>query len=158
MSKKEQWQKELATSRTALNELLDSLTPEQWLAPVFGEGDGWSIADVVAHLVETERGMSIHIYKIRREKETVPAGFDLTQWNAGLKERAGRVSPEELRKQLPQVRNRTLKEMDTLQDSEWQLTGRHPARGTITVEQYYETIAGHEKTHTQDIKAALKTQ
>lgn len=156
MNKKVAWKQQLDQSRANLESVLDQLSSEQWQTPVFSEGQTWTVRDVVAHLVENERGMSIHIHKIRKGRETVPENFDLQEWNAGLKSRAGDVQPGELRKQLVEVRQRTLQEMETLSPAEWELTGRHPFRGVITIEQYYETMADHEATHTQDIKTALK--
>ncbi|MEZ4663281.1 MAG: hypothetical protein R2911_37525 [Caldilineaceae bacterium] len=32
---------------------------------------------------------------------------------------------------------------------------RHPSRGVITVEQYYETMYGHELMHGADIRQAV---
>jgi hypothetical protein len=56
---------------------------------------------------------------------------------------------------MPKVRARTLQVLDSINEDEWELQGRHPSRGLITIEQYYETIAGHDMTHTRDIKRAL---
>lgn len=155
MDKKEFWQEQLSQSRAALEALLNQLAPEQWQTPVFSEEQSWTVQDVVAHLVENERAMSIHIHKIRKGEETVPASFDLQQWNAGLKTRTGAVSPAELRQRMIEVRAKTLQGLATITEADWQLTGRHPARGVITIEQYFETIAGHETSHTTDIKTAL---
>jgi hypothetical protein len=69
----------------------------------------------------------------------------------------GAPAPEELLSALEATRTKTLEVMSTLKDEEWSLTGRHPSRGIITIEQYYETIAGHETTHAQDIQKALGT-
>lgn len=149
------WQAKLAESRAALLSFLDQLVPEQWQTPVFSEGDTWSVATVVGHLVDSERGMSIHVYKIRKGEETLPEGFDLERWNAGVKKRIGDISPAELRAGLLAVRARTLEGLVTLADAEWSLTGRHPSRGVISVEQYYETIWGHEVGHLQDMQKAL---
>jgi hypothetical protein len=105
--------------------------------PIISEGNTWTVLDIVAHLVENERGMSIHVHKIRKGQETVPPDFNLNQWNAGLKGRMGHPSPAEL--------------LANMAD----LAGRHPARGVITIAQYYETMAGHDAWHTNDIKKAL---
>jgi hypothetical protein len=35
------------------------------------------------------------------------------------------------------------------------LQGKHPVRGMITIEQYYETMAMHDIGHINDIKKAL---
>jgi hypothetical protein len=153
---KSELKQKLAQTRADLENLLASLTPEQWRTPVISEGDTWTVLDIVAHLVENERGMSIHVHKIRKGQETVPADFDLTRWNAGLKGRAGAPTPAELLQALAQTRAKTLEVLETIRDDEWNLTGRHPARGLITIAQYYQTMAGHDSGHTHDIKKALR--
>jgi uncharacterized protein (TIGR03083 family) len=155
VDRKTKWTQELAESRAALLECLSGLTPEQWDTVVFSEGDTWTVTTVVSHLVENERGMSIHVHKIRKGRETIPEGFDLENWNKGVKERMGNLTPSELLEALETTRAKTLEVMHSLQDDEWTLTGRHPSRGVITVEQYYETMAAHERGHTEDIKRAL---
>jgi hypothetical protein len=79
----------------------------------------------------------------------------LNQWNAGLKGRMGNPTPTELLQALAQTRAKTLEVLNSIRADEWSLTGRHPARGVITIEQYYETMAGHDTWHTNDIKKAL---
>jgi len=153
--KKKIWKQKLAQSRMALRMLLAALKLEQWETVVFSEGDSWTVATIVGHLVENERGMSIHVHKIRKGEETVPAGFDLEVWNAGLKERMGEAGPGELLEALATTRAKTLEVMDSLQDQDWALAGRHPSRGIITIEQYYETMHFHELAHTEDVKTAL---
>ncbi len=151
-----QWKRKLSESREALFELLRGLAPEQWQATVFAEGETWTVATVLAHLVESERGMSIHVHRIRKGEETVPEDFDLERWNAGLIRRTGDVSPEELMANAVSTRAKTLEVMESLDDGEWELTGRHASRGEITVAQYYETIHAHEVGHLGDIRAALR--
>jgi len=153
--RKTEWKQKLAQSRMALRTLLTSLTPEQWSAPVFSEGANWTVTTVVSHLVEGEVGMSIHVHKIRKGEETLPEGFDLERWNAGVQKRMGQPAASELLAQLAETRAKTLTVMDSLNDADWDLTGRHPSRGVITIEQYYETIHFHELSHAQDIKTAL---
>ena len=133
--------------------LLNGLSPEQWQTTVFAEGDTWTVATVLAHLVESERGMSIHVHKIRKGEATIPDDFDLERWNAGLTRRTGDVhlrtaiAPGELMANAEATRAKTLEVMDSLEDSEWALTGRHASRGEITIDQYYETIYVHEVGH-----------
>ena len=149
------WTRKLNESRTALFALLDGLSPEQWQTTVFSEGDAWTVSSVLAHLVESEQGMSIHVHKIRKGEPTIPDNFDLERWNAGLTQRTGDVAPDELMTRAIATRAKTLEMMDSLNDHEWELTGRHPSRGEITVAQYYETIHAHETMHLQDLRAAL---
>ncbi|MGB5050296.1 MAG: DinB family protein, partial [Caldilineaceae bacterium] len=145
----------LADARATLLETLNGLSPEQWEQVVFGEGDQWTVNTVVGHIIDGERGMSIQVHKILKGEETLPDGFDLTRWNAGVKKRIGDLSPEELLAGLKATRARTLQGLNGLEESDWERTGRHPSLGVITIEQYYETIAGHDRMHLQHIKTAL---
>lgn len=154
-NKKDIWREKLAQARQELLTLLNSLTPDQWNSSVFSENETWTVATVLSHLIDAERGMSIQIHKTRKGEPTVPEGFDIHRWNASVKKRIGDLSPAELLAALESTRAKTLEGLESLQDAEWTLTGRHPTRGIITIEQYYETIAGHDLGHAQDIKQAL---
>lgn len=155
VDRKMEWQQKLAESRAALLTLLNSLQSEQWTQPVFTEGDTWTVTTVVSHLLDSERGMSIQIHKTRKGEETIPEGFDINRWNAGVQKRVGNLSSAELIAGLETTRAKTLDVMNSLQDDDWARTGRHPTRGLITIAQYYETIYGHELSHAEDLKRAL---
>jgi uncharacterized protein (TIGR03083 family) len=148
-------QEQLAAARQELLTLLHSLTSAQWGMQVFSEGDNWDVTALVTHLAEGERGMSIQVHKIRKGEETVPENFDLNRWNAGVRTRMGTRTPAELFALLEATRERTLATMASLRKDEWSLTGRHPSRGVITIAQYYETMAAHDRLHAQDIRKAL---
>jgi hypothetical protein len=154
--KRTHFKQELTKARTDLINLLTLLTDRQLQTPIISEeSQSWTVLDIVAHLLENERAMSIHVHKIRHGKETVPAGFDLDKWNEGLK---GRLEPRplpDLLEDLAQTRAKTFEVLESIKDEEWGLRGRHPARGTITIAQYYETIANHDRWHTNDIKQGL---
>lgn len=150
--KRSHWQQKLSESRRALLAFLNELPAEQWTSPVFSEGEPWTITTVVSHLLDSERGMSIQVHKIRKGEETVPADFDITRWNSGVQKRIGDRTPAELLSLLDATRAKTLEVMNALRGEEWALTGRHPARGIITIEQYYETIHAHELAHLADME------
>ena len=78
---------------------------------------------LVGHLIDGERGLSIQIHKIRKDEETLPAGFDLTQWNAGVKQRIGSPTPAELLAGLEATRARTLQGLHSLAEDDWERSG-----------------------------------
>ncbi len=156
MSKAESWKNKLTESRTGLIEFLAELEPAHWGTIVFSEGNDWTVHTIVGHLIDSEKGMSIHVHKIRKGEETVPEGFDIDRWNAGVKQRVGTPTPDELLAGLKATRAKTLEMMATIKGDEWSLTGRHPSRGVITVEQYYKTMHEHELMHTTDMKQAVE--
>ena len=155
IKKVQHWQEKLTESRTELRRVLAALTPAHWTHPVFSEGETWTVKTVVGHLIDTERGMSIHVHKTRKGEPTLPENFDLDRWNAGIHERMGERSAEELLAGLEATREKTLSVLASIREDEWDLTGRHPSRGVITIEQYYETIHVHELSHARDINRAL---
>jgi hypothetical protein len=154
-TKRQLCEERLNQARDELMILLASLSLQQWHTTVISEGQDWSVADIVTHLTENERGMSIQVHKIRQGRETVPEDFDLQKWNAGLKGRHGPATPDELLAGLAQVRLKTLEVLATINEDEWALQGRHPSQGIITIEQYYETMAGHDQHHIADIRRGL---
>jgi hypothetical protein len=153
--KKNELKQKLDQARSELTALLTSLTNAQWRTPVISEGDTWTPLDVAAHLAENERAMSIHIYKTRQGRETVPESFKVDDWNAGLKGRIGAPTPTEALQNLAQARVKTLEGLETINDEEWGLKGRHPVQGLITIEDYYHVIASHDLSHLNDIKQGL---
>jgi len=152
--KRTHWQQKLSESRRDLLAFLEALPADAWTTPVFSEGEPWTITTVVSHLIDSERGLSIQVHKIRKGEETVPPDFDINRWNSGVQKRIGDLAPAELLAALVTIRAKTVDGMNSLQPAEWTLTGRHPARGIITVEQYYETIHAHELAHLADLQKA----
>jgi len=145
----------LSETKAALDAILQNLIPEHWELMVFSDGDSWTIQDMITHLVEAEMGMSIQVHKIRQGKETIPTGFDLDKWNSGVKQRMGELSPTELIQKMAEVRAQTLARLDTIEEHEWALQGRHPSMGMSTIEQYYQIIAAHQQQHAADIQRAV---
>lgn len=156
MSHQQKWNEKLSSLRADLIACLNGLPETAWQTPVFGEGEGWSVANLVGHLIDSERGMSIHVHKIRKGEETLPPDFDLNRWNSGVQARIGDRTPAELLTALAATRAKTLEVMNSLQAAEWALRGRHPSRGEISVEEYYETIYLHEQMHLRDIQKATQ--
>lgn len=153
--KKAHWHAKLNESRAVLNEFVSTLGDDDWQTVVFSEGAHWTVNNIMTHLAEAEGGMSVQVHKTRKGQETIPEGFDLDRWNAGTTKRMGEPTPDELMAMMEQTRAKTLEVMESLNDDDWEKVGRHPSRGPITIEQYYETIYMHEMTHVEDAKKAL---
>jgi uncharacterized protein (TIGR03083 family) len=150
-TKKEQLRHELDRARHELATLLASLQPDQWQLPVYGEGENWTVHNVVSHLVDGEFGMTVQIERIRRGEPTVPEDFDLDRWNKRAVAKMAEKKPEELRQALDNNRSRLLKALETVEENEWGLKGRHSSLRVLSIEQYFYLIASHEARHTADI-------
>ena len=155
MTRAQQSAQTLSEARQELLSYLRSLSPEQWQTQIFSEGSTWTVATAVSHILDAERGMSIQVHKARKSEPTMPEGFDIDRWNAKVEERIGERSPDELLALLDATRVKTLEVLNSLADEDWSKTGRHPSRGVITIEQYYETIVWHDRMHLTDIQKGL---
>ncbi len=155
IEKKMKWKVKLTQTSAEFETLLLSLSEEQLHTPVISEGNTWTPLDIVAHLLENERALSIHVHKIRQKKAPLPEDFDLETWNAGLTERAKPLPLSVLLEKMAETRSRTLEELDTLEEREFYIIGHHPLRGLISIEQYFETIVFHIIWHSDDIKKGL---
>jgi hypothetical protein len=158
MSKKAGLKQKLEQTKTELVNFLQSLNEKQWETTVYSEGTTWTVRDIITHLVDAEPGLSIQIRKIRQGKETIPEGFDLDKWNNAVGKRMGNLSPVELLQKLDDVRAKTLEGLDSIEEHEWELKGRHPVEGIVTIERYYHIIANHQQTHLNDIKSVLASE
>jgi len=156
MTQKEILKQKLVDSKKQLTTYLATLSEEQWDVEVYSENNHWTVKDIVAHLVEAETGLSIQVYKIRKDRESVPEGFDLDRWNAGTKERMGHLTPAELLAKYDEARLQTLEKLETVEPHEWAKQGRHPSFEGLTVAQYYEIIANHVINHLADIQRVLE--
>lgn len=155
-AKKDYLRQQLAQSRLQLRTLLNGLSPAQWQLPVYGEGEGWTVRDVVTHLVDAEYGMTAQIERIRQGVPTIPEDFDLDRWNKRTVAKMADKTPQELLQSLAQNRAKLLEMLDSIRDDEWEKQGRHPSLRILTIEQYIQTIAGHEAKHAADIGQAVE--
>ena len=157
-TKKEEIREALSGARQELLSLLSGLGEWQWAAPVFTheEEDGWSVADVLRHLVDSERGMTAQMKIIAEGGEGVPPDFDLSRWNARAVARAKDKVPAELLAEMEKNRERLFDFIDSLAAEDWNKKGRHASLRIMSIEEIARLIADHERRHTADIQAALE--
>jgi hypothetical protein len=84
-----------------------------------------------------------------------PPGFDLDAFNAEEQRRLTDKSPEELLSALARVRQVTLGWVRTLEDSQLDRLGRHPALGEVTLEVMITAMYGHQLLHMRDLKSKI---
>lgn len=145
----------LARSRLILEETIERLTPQQWETQVQSEGERWTARQIVAHLLDAERGMTGQMQRILAGQPTIPDDFDLDRWNRGAVRKLADLAPDDLLIGLAESRAALLEFVDNLTDADLSRQGRHPSLGLISIERYLQQIADHEAGHAADIRAAL---
>ncbi|HVO82934.1 MAG TPA: DinB family protein [Syntrophobacteria bacterium] len=136
-------------------EILGSLAPDQWSRILYEGVPAWTVRDLLAHLVSAEPRLLEIARDVAAGGPGAPPGFDFDTFNAAEKTRLKDASPEELLSALTKTRQVTLDWVRTLEDSQLDRRGRHPALGEVTLEVMITAIYGHQLLHMRDLKSKL---
>jgi hypothetical protein len=113
----------------------------------------WSIAEILAHLADTEIVASWRIRSILGSPGTPLQAFDQDAWVA-----AGHYDRRDPRKSLELfrvLREVNLALFETLTPEQWKQHGMHAERGVETVEHMVRLFAGHDVNHTRQVEQIL---
>jgi hypothetical protein len=139
-----------------LDALLTDL-PDTWTTPNEG-ADTWSPFDVVGHLIDgelTDWMARLHIILTQRSDRRFEP-FDRFRHLTRNKDRA----LSELLREFRHLRDKNLRELRSLNLSarQLQLTGEHPAFGTVTLAQLLSTWVAHDLGHIAQITRVMAKQ
>lgn len=115
--------------------------------------EGWTAREVVAHLRDAEEFSLSRYHKMASEEEPSLAAYDQ---EALAHER--KYSETDLAAAIDsyeQGRGRSVNLLKSLRDVDWQRSGRHEERGTITIEQLATTNLYHDIVHLRQITESL---
>ena len=132
------------------------LTDDQWGVDVYTEGATWSIRNVLAHFVTSERGLLKLFERIRATGEGSPEDFSIDRYNASQQEKTKDLAPAELLEQYKQIRAETVQWVSGLKDEELEIKGRHPFLGETIIREMVKMWYLHNQLHYRDVKRALK--
>jgi uncharacterized damage-inducible protein DinB len=136
-------------------EVLRSMAADDWSRILYDGPPGWNVRDLLAHLVSAEPRLLQIAQDVAAGGPGAPPGFDLDGFNADEQKRLKDTSPEELLSALAKTRQVTLDWVRTLEDSQLDRRGRHPALGEVTLEVMIAAIYGHQLLHMRDLKDKL---
>lgn len=132
------------------------LTDAQWVSEVYTEGETWTIRNVLAHYVTSERGLVRLFERIRTTGEGAADDFSIDRYNASQQEKTKDLAPAELLEQYKQVRAESIKWVSGLKDEELEIKGRHPFLGETVIREMVKMLYLHNQLHYRDVKRALK--
>ena len=136
--------------------IFSGLTDAQWNQEVYTEGTTWTIRNVLSHFVTSERGLLKLFEKIRQGDGGSPDDFSIDRYNAAMQERNKDATPQELIEQYQQVRASAIAWVSGLNQSELEITGRHPFLGHTAIRDMIKMLYIHNLNHYRDMKKALK--
>lgn len=137
--------------------MFSRLTDDQWDQEVYTEGTTWTIRNVLAHFVTSERGLLKLFERIRQGGEGSPDDFSIDRYNAAMQARTKESSPQELIEQYKEVRAHAIQWVSGLTESELEMTGRHPFLGHSAIRDMIKMLYIHNLDHFRDMKKVLKT-
>ena len=136
--------------------LFAGLTDEQWNLKVYTEGETWTIRNVLAHFVTSERGLVRLFERIRLTGEGASEDFSIDRYNASQQEKTKDLSPQELLEQYKAVRADSIAWTLSLEEADLDKQGRHPFLGMTTLREMIKMLYLHNQIHYRDMKKALK--
>jgi hypothetical protein len=118
--------------------------------------DKWSVAEILAHLGDTEIVVGWRMRSILGAPGTPIQAFDQDAWVS-----AGHYDKRDPRKSIEQfrvVREANLVLLKSLTPEQWKHHGMHSERGQETVEHIVRLMAGHDLNHLQQIERIVAPQ
>jgi hypothetical protein len=113
----------------------------------------WSIAEILAHLADTEVAMGWRMRMVVSQPGSTLQPFDQDAWAAAM-----RYEKRDPRKSLDQyrgAREANVALLKSLAPADWKKSGMHPERGEQTVETIVRMTAGHDLNHLAQIERIL---
>ena len=132
------------------------LNSDQWSQEVYTEGTTWTIRNVLAHFVTSERGLIKLFEQIRQGGTGAADDFSIDRYNAAMQERTKGATPVELIEQYKQIRANSVAWVSGLKDEELEIMGRHPFLEMTTIREMIKMLYIHNMTHYRDMKKSMK--
>jgi len=132
------------------------LTDEQWLAEVYTEGDTWTIRNVLAHFVTSERGLLKLFKSIREGGLGASEDFSIDHYNARQQEKTKDLMPQELLEQYVEVRANTVDWVQDLSQEDLSIEGRHPFMGQVQLVEMLKMLYLHNQLHFRDFRKLVE--
>ncbi|RPI95099.1 MAG: DinB family protein [Chloroflexi bacterium] len=132
------------------------LTDDQWQKEVYTEGATWTIRNVLAHFVTSERGLLKLFESICQGGVGAGEDFSIDRYNAAMQARTQESTPQELLEQYKTIRAKSVDWTSGLSEADLEKQGRHPFLGVTTLREMVKMLYIHNLTHYRDMKKALK--
>jgi len=113
----------------------------------------WSVAEILAHLADTELVVGYRIRTILGAPGTPIPAFDQDAWAATM--RYEKRDPRKSFARFCALRENNLALLKTLTPEQWEHHGMHAERGKETVAHIARMMAGHDINHLSQIERIL---
>ena len=136
-------------------EYFEGLSDEQWLLEIYTEDTVWTIRNILAHLMTSERAFVKLFESIRQGGIGVTDEFVIDRYNARQQEKTKELGTQELLQRFKSIREEMIVWVSEIDDSDLEKTGRHPFLGQTTLREMIKMVYLHNQIHYRDIKKTL---
>ena len=133
-----------------------ALADEQWHTEVYTEGDTWTVRNVLAHFVTSERGLHRLFESVLEGGLGASDDFSIDRYNARQQEKTKNLSPAELLEQFADVRADLAKWVSKLPQEDLAKEGRHPYLGQVQLGEMLKMIYLHNQIHFRDFRKLVE--
>ena len=133
-----------------------ALTDEQWSTEVYTEGNTWTVRNVLAHFVTSERGLHKLFKRVLEEGVGVSDDFSIDYYNARQQEKTKDLLPDELLEQFADVRGDLVKWVSKRSQEDLAVEGRHPYMGQVNLGEMLKMIYLHNQIHFRDFRKLIE--
>jgi len=116
----------------------------------------WSIAEILAHLADTEFAMGWRIRVVLGEPGSTLQPFEQDAWAAAM--RYEKRDPRKSLEQYGALREANVALLKSITPADWKKSAIHPERGELTVCRIAEMVAGHDLNHIAQIERILEAK
>ena len=142
----------LGATLQEVTELVDGKSVEQLRRqPAPGE---WSAWDVLSHVADSEAVIGVRIRMVVTQDRPPLVGYDQDAWTARFA--ALDPDPHETIARWQVLRRGNLRLCQSLTADEWERVGMHSERGPESVRLIVSLLAGHDRSHIEQIRRCLQ--
>jgi len=156
MSELNQLADKLKTEGEKFAALFAGLTDDQWQSEVYTEGETWTLRNVLAHFVTSERGLVKLFERIRQTGEGSSDDFSIDRYNAAQQQKTKELAPQELLEQYKAVRADSVAWTLSISELDLEKQGHHPFIGMTSIREMIKMLYLHNQLHYRDMKKVLK--
>ncbi|MBL8079339.1 MAG: DinB family protein [Anaerolineales bacterium] len=146
----------LKTEGEKFVDFFSHLIEKDWNTEVYTEGELWTLRNVLAHFVTSERGLVKLFETIRQGGPGATDDFSIDRYNASQQVKTKDLSPVELLEQYKEVRANSVAWVAGLKDEELEIRGKHPFLGETAIREMVKMLYIHNQTHYRDVKKVMK--
>ena len=133
-----------------------TLTDEQWQTEVYTEGETWTIRNVLAHFVTSERGLLKLFERVRQGGPGAADDFSIDRYNASQQRKTRSLTAQELLEQYTQVRADAVEWVSGLSEEDLVIEGRHPFLGQVPLTEMIKMLYLHNQIHFRDFRKLVE--